>query len=156
MAVLLVFMFFVLPIPILAQEVEDVITIEEIIVTASRIEEPLKYSPDSVTIVTEEEVQKKGKQTAIDVLREVPGVFIKQNGSPGGSSSIYMRGTNNAHTLIMIDGVRVGDPMAGDGKMSIADLSMDNIEKIEIVRGAQSVLYGSDAIGGVINIITNF
>ncbi|MBU4463117.1 MAG: TonB-dependent receptor plug domain-containing protein, partial [Proteobacteria bacterium] len=153
-AVLLVFMFFALPAPIFAQEEGAVVTMEETVVTASRIEELLKYSPDSVTIVTGEEIQKKGKQTVIDVLKDVPGISIAQYGSPGGGSSIYMRGTNNAHTLIMIDGVRVGDPMATDGKMSIADLSTDNIERIEIVRGAQSVLYGSDAIGGVINIIT--
>ncbi|MCD6153819.1 MAG: TonB-dependent receptor, partial [Syntrophobacterales bacterium] len=133
---------------------ESVTTMEEVVVTASRLEEPLKYSPDSVTIVTSEEIKKKGKQTVIDVLRDVPGISISQNGSFGGSASIYLRGTQNAHTLIMIDGVRVGDPMATDGKMSISDLSTDNIEKIEIVRGAQSVLYGSDAIGGVINIIT--
>ncbi len=149
-----VFMFFGLPVPIFAQEGENVIIMEDIVVTASRIEETLKYSPDSVTIVTGEEIQRKGKQTVIDVLRGVPGVFITQNGSPGGASSIYLRGTNNAHTLIMIDGIRVGDPMSTDGKMSIADLSTDSIERIEIVRGAQSVLYGSDAIGGVINIIT--
>jgi len=133
---------------------ESVTTMEEVVVTASRLEEPLKYSPDSVTIVTSEEIKKKGKQTVIDVLRDVPGISISQNGSFGGSASIYLRGTQNAHTLIMIDGVRVGDPMAIDGKMSISDLSTDNIERIEIVRGAQSVLYGSDAIGGVINIIT--
>jgi vitamin B12 transporter len=153
-AVLLVFMFFALPVSIFAQEEVDVITLEEIVVTASRIEELLKYSPDSVTIVTGEEIQKKGKKTVIDVLKDIPGISIVQYGSPGGSSSIYTRGTNNAHTLIMIDGVRVGDPMSTDGKMSIADLSTDNIERIEIVRGAQSILYGSDAIGGVINIIT--
>jgi len=153
-AVLLVFMFFALPVPIFAQEEGAVVTMEEVVVTASRIEELLKYSPDSVTIVTGEEIQKKGKQTVIDVLKDVPGVSIAQYGTPGGSSSIYLRGTNNAHTLIMIDGVRVGDPMSTDGKMSITDLSTDNIERIEIVRGAQSVLYGSDAIGGVINIIT--
>lgn len=153
-AVLLVFMFSTLPVPLFAQEGEDAITMEEVVVTASRIEEPLRYSPDSVTIITGEEIQKKGKKTVIDVLKDIPGISIVQYGSPGGSSSIYTRGTNNAHTLIMIDGVRVGDPMSTDGKMSIADLSTDNIERIEIVRGAQSVLYGSDAIGGVINIIT--
>ena len=153
-AVLLVFMFFALPVPIFAQEEGAVVTMEETVVTASRIEESLKYSPDSVTIITEEEIQKKGKQTVVDVLKDVSGISVAQYGSPGGDSSIYMRGTNNAHTLIMIDGVRVGDPMAGDGKMSISDLSTDNIERIEIVRGAQGVLYGSDAIGGVINIIT--
>ena len=152
--ILFVCLFVALSIPVHAQEGSDTVTMEEVVVTASRVEEPLKYSPDSVTIITGEEIQKKGKQTVIDVLRDVPGISIAQYGSPGGGSSIYMRGTNNAHTLIMIDGVRVGDPMSTDGKMSIADLSTDNIERIEIVRGAQSVLYGSDAIGGVINIIT--
>ncbi|MDP2992813.1 MAG: TonB-dependent receptor [Deltaproteobacteria bacterium] len=136
------------------EETTTKVILEEVIVTASRLEEPLRYSPDSVTIITEEEIQKKDKKTVIDVLRDVPGVFIRQNSSFGGSSSIYLRGTNNAHTLIMIDGVRIGDPMAGDGKVSISDLSTDNIERIEIIRGAQSVLYGSDAIGGVVNIIT--
>ena len=153
-AVLLVFMSFALPVPIFAQEESDAITMEETVVTASRLEEPLKYSPDSVTIVTEKEIREKGTQTVIDVLRDVPGISIAQNGSFGASASIYLRGTQNAHTLIMIDGVRVGDSMAIDGTMSITDISTDNIERIEIVRGAQSVLYGSDAIGGVINIIT--
>ncbi|NQU02907.1 MAG: TonB-dependent receptor, partial [Syntrophaceae bacterium] len=152
--VLLVCTFSIIPAPLSAQEEDAVITLEETVVTASRIEELLKYSPDSVTIVTGEEIEKKGKKTVIDVLKDVPGISIAQYGTPGGRSSIYTRGTNNAHTLIMIDGVRVGDPVSGDGQMSIADLSTDNIEKIEVVRGAQSVLYGSDAIGGVVNIIT--
>ncbi len=142
------------PVAIHAQEARDAVTMDEVVITASRLEEPLKYAPDSVTIVTGEEIQKRGKQTVIDVLKDVPGLSIVQYGAPGGKSSIYTRGTNNAHTLIMIDGVRVGDPVSMDGTMSIADLSTDNIEKIEIVRGAQSVLYGSDAIGGVVNIIT--
>jgi len=152
--VLLACLFMALSTTVCAQEKTGVIEMEEVIVTASRLEEPLRYSPDSVTVVTGEEIQKKGKKTVIDVLRAVPGVSIAQYGQFGGGASIYLRGTNNAHTLIMIDGVRVGDPMASDGKMSISDLSTDNIERIEIIRGAQSVLYGSDAIGGVINIIT--
>jgi len=153
-SLVLVFMFFVLPAAISAQEESDAITMEETVVTASRLEEPLKYSPDSVTVITEKEIREKGRQAVIDVLRDVPGVSVSQTGSFGGSASIYLRGTQNAHTLIMIDGVRVGDSMAIDSKLSITDLSTDNIERIEIVRGAQSVLYGSDAIGGVINIIT--
>ena len=151
---LLACMFMSLSTLVCAQEKTGVVEMKEVVVTASRLEEPLRYSPDSVTVVTEEEIQKKGRKTVIDVLRDVPGVSIAQYGQFGGSTSIYLRGTNNAHTLIMIDGVRVGDPMATDGKMSISDLSTDNIERIEVVRGAQSVLYGSDAIGGVINIIT--
>ncbi len=146
-AALSTYVFLVAPAPVPA------VTLEETVVTASRIEEEITHAPDSVTVITAEGMERKGQQTVIEALRDVPGIFIPQNGSFG-SSSIYTRGTGNAHTLIMIDGVRVGDPMATDGKFSIADLSTDNIEKIEIVRGAQSVLYGSDAIGGVINIIT--
>ncbi|MDO9528408.1 MAG: TonB-dependent receptor [Syntrophales bacterium] len=152
--ILLTCLFVASSVAVYAQEEGDTVTMEETVVTASRIEEPLKYSPDSVTIVTGEEIQKKGKQTVTDVLRDVPGVFIKQSGSHGGEEEIYIRGTNSAHTLIMIDGVQVGDPMKSTGKIKITDISTDNIEKIEIIRGAQSVLYGSDAIGGVINIIT--
>lgn len=142
----------VLPGSILGQEIKG--TMEEVVVTASRLEEQVKYSPDSITVITKEEIQKAGKETVIDVLRETPGVYISQNGKFGGSASIFLRGTNNAHTLIMIDGIKVGDPMATDGRISISDLPTDNIERIEVIRGAQSVLYGSDAIGGVINIIT--
>lgn len=152
--VLLACLFMSLSTLVYAQEKTGVVEMEEVVVTASRLEEALRYSPDSVTVVTEDEIQKKTGKTVIDVLKDVPGVSIAQYGQFGGGASIYLRGTNNAHTLIMIDGVRVGDPMATDGKMSISDLSVDNIERIEIVRGAQSVLYGSDAIGGVINIIT--
>lgn len=130
------------------------VTMEETVVTASRIEEALQRAPDSVTVVTETEIKEKGRKSVIEVLQDVPGVVVSRNGSFGGTASIYMRGTSNAHTLVMIDGVRVGDSMATDGKLSMSDLSTDNIERIEIVRGAQSVLYGSDAIGGVINIIT--
>ncbi|MFA4909732.1 MAG: TonB-dependent receptor [Desulfobacteria bacterium] len=151
---LLACLFMSLSTLVCAQEKTGVVEMKEVVVTASRLEEPLRYSPDSVTVVTEEEIQKKRGGTVIDVLRDVPGVSIAQYGQFGGGASIYLRGTNNAHTLIMIDGVRVGDPMATDGKMSISDLSTDNIERIEVIRGAQSVLYGSDAIGGVINIIT--
>ncbi len=152
--ILFVIVFLVVPASFSAQEEGDTVTMEETVVTASRIEELLKYSPDSVTVVTEKEIQEKGKQNVLDVLRDVPGVFIKQSGSYGGEEEIYIRGTNSAHTLIMIDGVQVGDPMKSTGKIKISDISTDNIEKIEIIRGAQSVLYGSSAIGGVINIIT--
>ncbi|HLA26398.1 MAG TPA: TonB-dependent receptor [Syntrophales bacterium] len=128
--------------------------LEEVVVTASRIEEPVKYAPDAVTVINRETIDKKASQTVLDVLRDVPGIYVSQNGKNGVAASIYLRGTFNAHTLLMIDGVKVSDPIAPDGKMSIADISADNIEKIEVIRGAQSVLYGSDAIGGVINIIT--
>jgi len=130
------------------------VRMEETIVTASRVEESLRMVADSVTVATEKEIQRKGRQTVVEVLNDVPGVNISQNSSFGGSTSIYLRGTSNAHTIVLIDGVRVADPISSDGKVNLADLPTNNIERIEVVRGNQSVLYGSDAIGGVINIIT--
>jgi len=128
--------------------------LEEIVVTASRMEEPLRRAPESITLIGAREIERSGKQTVIDVLRTVPGLSIQQSGTVGGEAYIHMRGTNNAHTLILVDGVRIGDPVYFDGKISIADFPADNVERIEVVRGNQGVLYGSDAIGGVINIIT--
>ncbi|MEQ8202421.1 MAG: TonB-dependent receptor [Smithellaceae bacterium] len=130
------------------------VRMEETIVTASRVEESLRMVADSVTVATEKEIQRKGRQTVVEVLNDVPGVNINQNGSYGGSTSVYLRGTSNAHTIVLLDGVRVADPISSDGKVNLADLPTNNIERIEVVRGNQSVLYGSDAIGGVINIIT--
>lgn len=130
------------------------VRMEEMIVTASRVEESLGMAADSVTVVTQKDIQRKGEQTVTEALKDVPGVSISQNGSYGGTTNVFLRGTSNAHTVILIDGVRVADPIGMDGKVSISNLPTDNIERIEVVRGNQSVLYGSDAIGGVINIIT--
>jgi vitamin B12 transporter len=130
------------------------VRMEETIVTASRVEESLRMAADSVTVVTEKDIQRKGRQTVVEVLNDVPGVFINQNGAYGGTTYVYLRGTSTAHTVVMIDGVRVADPIDSDGKLNISHLPTDNIERIDVVRGNQSVLYGSDAIGGVINIIT--
>jgi outer membrane cobalamin receptor len=139
---------------ITAKTGDNPVRMEELIVTASRVEESLKMAAESVTVVTQKDIQRKGNQNVVEALKDVPGVNISQNGSYGGGASVYLRGTDNAHTVIMIDGVRVGDPISLDGKLSISDLPTDNIECIEVVRGNQSVLYGSDAIGSVINIIT--
>lgn len=130
------------------------VRMEEMVVTASRVEESLRMAADAVTVVTAKDIQRKGEQTVVEALSDVPGVSITQNGSNGGTTNVYLRGTSNAHTVILIDGMRVADPIGMDGKVSISNLPTDNIERIEVVRGNQSVLYGSDAIGGVINIIT--
>ncbi|MCK5914465.1 MAG: TonB-dependent receptor, partial [Desulfuromusa sp.] len=96
----------------------------------------------------------KQQPLVIDLLRSVPGVYITRSGGPGEPTSISIRGTDNKHTLVMIDGVEQSDPSSIGAAANLTDLSTINIERIEVVRGAQSVLYGSDAIGGVINIIT--
>lgn len=135
-----------------AQETPPEVEVEEVVVTATKTEVPLKEVTSSVTVITEEEIQAKNAKTVLEVLRDVPGLDVVQTGGPGGTTSVFMRGSNSSHTLVLIDGVQVNSPTTG--AFDFADMTVDNVERIEIVRGAQSTLYGSEAIGGVINIIT--
>ena len=82
----------------------------------------------------------------------VPGVIVSHTGQPGALTSVFMRGANSMHTLVLVDGVRVNN--AFNGRFDFVDLTVDNVERIEVVRGPQSTRYGSDALGGVINIVT--
>ncbi len=132
----------------------EVVTLDPIVVTATRTGTPLSQIASSVTVITAEEIEAKQQTQVLDVLRSVPGVNIIQTGSMGGATSIYLRGTDTRHTLLLIDGIEYRDASSIGGVTSLENLTTDNISQIEIVRGAQSVLYGSDAIGGVINIIT--
>ncbi len=132
----------------------EVVTLDPIVVTATRTGTPLSQIASSVTVITAEEIEAKQQTQVLDVLRSVPGVNIMQQGPAGANSSIFLRGTDNKHTLVLVDGIEFRDTSTIGGGANIANLSVDNIEQIEVVRGAQSVLYGSDAIGGVINIIT--
>ncbi len=126
----------------------------EVLVSATKTESYQAQSGASTTVITANDLQKKGKRTVLEVLRDVPGISIMQYGSFGGSSSMYLRGTKPGHTLVLLDGIELNDPMKTDRSFDFAYLLADNIERIEVVRGAQSTLYGSDAMGGVINIIT--
>ena len=132
----------------------DVVRLDPVVVTATRTGTPLSQIASSVTVITAEEIEAKQQTQVLDVLRSVPGVNIMQQGPAGANSSIFLRGTDNKHTLVLVDGIEFRDTSTIGGGANIANLSVDNIEQIEVVRGAQSVLYGSDAIGGVINIIT--
>ncbi len=128
--------------------------IEEIIVTATRVETSAEEVASSVTVITSEEIEKKQKKTVLEALRDVPGLDVVQTGGPGTPTSVFIRGANSEHTLVLIDGVEMNDPISPGRSYNFAHLTTDNIDRIEIVRGPQSTLYGSDAIGGVINIIT--
>ncbi len=131
----------------------ETIVMDPVVVTATRTSTPLSELGSAVTVVTSEDIEEKQQTRVVEVLRNIPGVNIVQSGNTGGTVSIYLRGTDTRHTLVLIDGVEYRD-VAGFGGADIANLTTENIERIEVVRGAQSVLYGSDAIGGVINIIT--
>lgn len=132
----------------------ETFTLDPVVVTATRTATPLSQVASSVTVVTAEEIEAKQQTQVLEVLRSVPGAMIVRTGSPGAQTSIFLRGTDNRHTLLLIDGIEYRDATSSGGGPALENLTTDNIERIEIVRGAQSVLYGSDAIGGVINIIT--
>jgi vitamin B12 transporter len=125
-----------------------------IIVTATRLPTPASSVASSFTLITAEEIDERQYRTVNDALRSVPGLNLVQLGGPGTATSIFVRGTESNHVLFLVNGRRVGDPAGSGGVFDPQSLLVDNIERIEIVRGPRSVLYGSDAIGGVINVIT--
>jgi vitamin B12 transporter len=137
---------------VLAQDAGEPVQLGPVVVTATKTDVPLNDVTSSVMVITEEEIQAKKAKTVLELLRDAPGLDVIQSGGPGGTASVSIRGGTPNHTLVLVDGVRVNSPMTGT--FDFADLTTDNIERIEIVRGPQSTLYGSDAIGGVVNIIT--
>ena len=124
----------------------------EVVVTGTRIPSETECTPIDVTVLQGDELTSQQIRTVSDALREVPGVGIVQRGQPGGQTSVFLRGGNANHTLVLIDGIRVNDGF--NSQFDFSNLSMDNVDRIEVLRGPQSTLYGSEAIGGVINIIT--
>lgn len=128
--------------------------LEDVVVSATRTLTSVSKLGSSVTVITSEEIEDRQQTQVIDVLRSVPGLSVVQTGPKGGTVSIFMRGTENRHTLVLVDGVEFRDATQTGANADLRNLTTDNIERIEVVKGPQSVLYGSDAIGGVINIIT--
>ena len=127
---------------------------ERIVVTATRLETPYEQVASSTTVITRQEIEQSGKHVVADLLRVVPAVDVVQQGGAGSITSVFIRGAESKHTLVLMDGVEMNDPISPTRAFDWAHLTTDNIERIEIIRGPQSTLYGSDAIGGVINIIT--
>lgn len=129
-------------------------TLEEIVVTATRTETPVAQVGSSVTVITAEEIAGSGSTTVADVLRDVPALDVVRTGSFGSATSVFIRGASSGHTLVLIDGIELSNPIGIGRSPDINHLTLDNVERIEVVRGPQSTLYGSDALGGVINVIT--
>jgi vitamin B12 transporter len=132
----------------------DLTTLEPVVVTATKLNTPTREVASSITVITAEEIEEKQQNTVLEALREVPAVDVVQSGGPGQQTSVFIRGANSEHTLVLIDGIEINDPSSPNRAFDFANLTTDNIERIEIVRGPESTLYGSDALGGVINIIT--
>ncbi|MDG1857603.1 MAG: TonB-dependent receptor, partial [Emcibacteraceae bacterium] len=130
-------------------QVDDVI-----IVTANRRPQPLSQIGSSVSVITEADIESAQQSFVLDALEGIPGVALSQNGSYGGSASVSIRGAGGDNTVLLVDGIQMNDASAPGGSFNFASLDTYNIARIEVLRGPQSILYGSDAIGGVINIVT--
>ena len=128
--------------------------LETLVVTATRIPTPELEVASSITVITADDIAARQVRTLPDLLKEVPGLSLVQTGGPGGQTSVFMRGTNSNHTKVLVDGIDLGDPSNPGGAFDLGTFLTQDIQSVEILRGPQSGLYGSDAIGGVINIIT--
>ena len=124
----------------------------DIVITATRNPQPLDETASAVTVITRQQIEQKKPFDLNDVIRLVPSLATAQTGSHGKQTSVFLRGTESNHTLVLIDGARINPP--DFGAVDLGTVLVENIERVEVLRGPQSALYGSDAIGGVINIIT--
>lgn len=138
-----------LSLPALAQSPRTLDTVQA---TASRIEAPVSETLASVTVIEREQIEASQAPDLIDLLARQAGVDIARTGGPGSASTVFLRGGNAPHTLVMVDGVRVSS--TGQGVFDFAHLPLEQIERIEIVRGPRAAIWGSDAIAGVIHVFT--
>jgi vitamin B12 transporter len=144
-----------LSLPGLAQvESEEVATQDTIIVEGTRLNQNLTEIGSSVTIITDEDIKKLGFSFAQDAVAAAPGVTINSNGAFGGNASVRIRGASSEQTLVIVDGVPVNDASSPGGGFNFARFDTENIEQIEVLKGPQSTLWGTDAIGGVVSIKT--
>ncbi|HEV3180786.1 MAG TPA: TonB-dependent receptor [Steroidobacteraceae bacterium] len=127
---------------------------ESVVITATRLPTPELEIASSVTVVTADDIAARQERTFSELLRDIPGLNVVQEGGSGGLTSVFMRGTNSNHVKVLVDGIDVSDPSNAGAVFDFGQLLTQDIERVEVLRGPQSGLYGSDAIGGVINVIT--
>jgi len=130
----------------------DSVDLENVVVTASRVSQTRENTLGDITVINQAEIERAGNGSITDLLRLQPGVQINTSGGAGNSTNIFLRGTNSDHVIVLVDGLRINS--ATLGTTSFENIPLSQIEKIEILRGPASSLYGADAIGGVIQIFT--
>ena len=135
--------------PAMAEETRD-----DMVVTANRVETESEKIGSAVTIITAEQIDRSQKATVAEVLRDVPGLSVSQTGGTGRTTAIRIRGAEAYHTKLIVDGIDLSDPSRSQPSYDFGNLMSADIERIEVVRGPQSLLYGGDAVGGVIAITT--
>jgi vitamin B12 transporter len=126
----------------------------ELVVTATRIPTPALDIPAGVTVIDRQTIEQRGYTTLTDALAAVPGVHVSQSGGPGGNASVFVRGTNSNAVLVLRDGMPLNDASDSSGAFNFGVDTLADVERIEVVRGPMAALYGSGAIGGVINLIS--
>ena len=141
--------FSMLALPVAAQQEES---LPPVVVTATRTETPQQDVTTSISVITTKDIEAQHAETVSEILRNVPGLDVVQSGSRGNPTSVFIRGSESDQLLVLIDGVEANSTTLG--AFDFAHLMTDNIDRIEVLRGAGETLYGSQAIGGVINVIT--
>lgn len=126
---------------------------DEIIVTATRGNTRAENVAARADVVTRDDIERKGYLTTVDALKAVPGLSVVQSGGAGALTSVFSRGTNSKHTLALYDGIRLNDASSPNGQFNFGSDALGDLERVEVLRGPASAIYGSDAIGGVINFI---
>ena len=130
------------------------VTLPEVTVSATTRPTPIADVGSTVTVITAAEIEAEQRRTLPDALAQVPGLNVVQTGGPGGQTSVFIRGTNSNHVKVLIDGIDASDPSNPNGSFDFGQMLTADLAQIEVLRGPQSGLYGSDAIGGVISIFT--
>lgn len=134
---------------------DDHTGVDTIVVTGARVTDLLRNIPNSTTVLDLGQIEAQNHANVLDLLRNAPGLQVTQPGGRGGVASVFIRGGEPNFTMVLVDGVRVNDPNnTRGGSFDFSTLNVSDIERIEIVRGPQSAVYGSDALAGVINVIT--
>ena len=127
---------------------------DTIVVTANRSAQPLNRVGQSISVLDSAELARRQTTNVVDLLRTLPGVTVTRNGGIGGTTGVFIRGADSDQTVALIDGIKINDPASPGGGFNFGNLLTGNIDRIEVLRGPQSVLWGSQAIGGVVNMIT--
>src|ERR1700741_4755284 len=125
---------------------------EQIVVTASALPEEIDQTPVAATVITKEDIEQREARDVLDVLREVPGLAVSRTGSPGKNTTLFIRGGSSKQALVLWNGIELNN--AYFSGYDFGQLSSAGVEKVEIVRGPFSALYGSEAVSGVINVLT--
>lgn len=139
-------------IPMTCSAYDSAQPLQEIVVTALSTEEPLGDVTHDITVITRREIERKNVAFLPDLLRSLPDIQIAQNGGPGTQATLFLRGGSSNQVVVMVDGVKLNSPSTGS--VDISGIAVDDIERIEILKGPQGALYGSEAMAGVVNIVT--